>query len=60
MMDQATAQQLLDIAKEHCFAVEERGDLKARNNDVEDFLEISVWGLQAMLQAAFELGKQSH
>lgn len=59
-MDQATADKLLEIAQEHSFAVEERGDLKARNNDVEDFLEISVWGLQAMLEAAFELGKQSH
>ncbi|MCW6681304.1 hypothetical protein NHG29_00215 [Aerococcaceae bacterium NML160702] len=38
--------------------VKERGDLEKRNSDSEDFLDISVWGLKAMLQEAYELGKQ--
>lgn len=40
--------------------VGERGDLKTRNNDIDDFLDISVWGLREMLVEAYQLGlKQS-
>ena len=51
--------QLLEIAKKHSYAVENRGDLEKRNNDSEDFLDISVWSLKEMLREAYELGKQN-
>lgn len=51
--------QLLEIAKKHSYAVESRGDLEKRNNDSEDFLDISVWSLKEMLREAYELVKQS-
>ena len=34
-------------------------DLVTKNNDSLDFSEVSKWGLKKMLEAAFELGKQS-
>ena len=51
--------QLLEIAKKNSYAVENRGDLEKRNNDSEDFLDISVWSLKEMLREAYELGKQN-
>lgn len=51
--------QLLEIAKKNSYAVENRGDLEKRNNDSEDFLDISVWSLKEMLREAYGLGKQS-
>ena len=51
---------LLEIAKNHSYAIEERGDLEKRNNDSEDFLEVSVWSLKEMLKEAYELGKQNN
>ena len=53
-------QVLLEIAKKHSCAIEERGDLEKRNNDSEDFLEVSVWSLKEMLKEAYELGKQNN
>lgn len=50
---------LLEIAKKNFWEVKERGDLEKRNNDSEDFLDISVWALKEMLKEAYELGKQS-
>ncbi|MGX7140013.1 DUF6900 domain-containing protein [Facklamia languida] len=49
---------LLEIAKQHSFAVNDRGDLEKRNTDSEDFIELSVWSLKAMLKAAYEAGQQ--
>ncbi len=54
------AAKLLEIAKAHSYAVESRGDLERRNNDSEDFLDIPVWALQAMLKEAYELGKRGN
>ena len=51
---------LLEIAKKFSYAVETRGDLERRNNDSEDFLEVSVWSLKEMLKEAYELGKQNN
>ena len=53
-------QALLEIAKKHSYAIEERGDLEKRKNDSEDFLEVSVWSLKKMLKEAYELGKQNN
>lgn len=47
---------LLDIAKRNSHAVRGRGDLEARYSDSEDFLDISVWSLQDMLEEAYRLG----
>lgn len=51
--------QILDgIAKEYVPAVKQRGGLDSRNNDENDFLDISVWTLKAALKAAYEAGKK--
>ena len=47
------------IAMEKSYAIEARGGLDSRNNDNEDFKEISVSALQRMLERAYELGKNS-
>ena len=39
-----------------CHEIGWRGGLDKRNNDSEDFPEISIWGLQAMLEAAYKAG----
>ena len=48
--------QLLNIAKDLSYTVEMRGDLDSRMNDEEDFIDISVWALQEMLERAYQLG----
>lgn len=48
---------LLEIAKKHFYPVEERGNLETRDNDHEDFFEVSVWSLKAALEEAYKLGK---
>lgn len=50
--------QLVEIAKKHSYSIETRGDLESRHNDDEDFIEMSVWSIQAMLEEAYELGKK--
>lgn len=50
---------LVEIAKKHIYPVEVRGDLETRDNDSEDFLDVSVWSIKAALTAAYELGKES-
>lgn len=47
---------LLEIAKENSFAMEERDSFEIRSSDAEDFIEVSIWGLQEMLEKAYELG----
>lgn len=47
---------LLKIAKKHFFAVEERGSLETRDNDHEDFFEVSVWSLKSALKEAYKAG----
>lgn len=34
-----------------------RENLESKNNDADDFLEVSVWRLQKALEKAYELGK---
>ena len=43
------------IALDHCFVE----TLEARNSDSLDFHDVSVWGLQSSLQAAYEAGMQA-
>lgn len=54
---QKAEQQLLEIAMRNIPPVADRGDLKTRNSDSEDFLNIAVWGIQTALREAYELGK---
>ena len=47
--------QLTEIANEH-LSIE---TLEERKSDSLDFHDVSVWGVKAALEAAFEAGKQS-
>ncbi len=58
IITKATEKKLLQIAKQYSVSVEERGDLKVRNSDSEDFIDISVWSLEQMLQRAYALGRE--
>lgn len=51
--------ELLKIAKENSVVIDERGDLKRRYIDSEDFIEVPVWGIEEMLKQAYELGKKA-
>lgn len=62
MMKKVTKEQakaLLEIAKKASYAIEQRGDLEYRMNDEEDFLDLSVGAIEAMLEQAFLLGQRS-
>ena len=48
-----------EIAAKHLIAVEERGGLEARHSDGEDFIEVSVWSLEAALKEAYEAGRKA-
>ena len=50
---------VLEIAKKHMVAVDFRGHLEELHNDSDDYIEVPVWGLEAALLAAYELGKNS-
>ena len=47
------------IAAKHIYSVENRGDLEAHRSDEEDFIETSVWGLEAALEAAYRAGQEA-
>lgn len=55
LQKQTTDQLLLEIAKKH-FMIE---TLETRNSDSLDFHDVSVWGIKAALQEAYEAGKKS-
>jgi len=46
--------QLTEIASEHLYI----STLGTQNSDSLDFHDVSVWGVKAALEAAFEAGKQ--
>lgn len=50
---------LLEIAKRLMAAVDSRGDLEARDNDSEDFIEVPVWGIQKAMEEAYLLGRMN-
>ena len=55
---QETINKLINgIAAKHLIAVEERGGLETRHS--EDFIEVSVWGLEAALKEAYEAGRKA-
>lgn len=45
---------LTEIASKHLFV----DNLETQNSDSSDFHEVSVWGIEAALKAAFELGQK--
>ena len=47
------------IAAKHIYGVETRGDLEAHHSDDEDFIETSVWGLAAAIEAAYRAGLEA-
>lgn len=55
-ISKVTEKKLLEIAKRNSVSVESRGDLERRRSDSEDFIEVSVWGIKAMLEEAYKLG----
>ncbi len=52
-------QKILEIAKQYMVAVEIRGHLEELHNDNDDYIEVPVWGIEAAMLAAYELGKES-
>lgn len=52
-----TDKKLEQIAMAADYVLEQWGGLDTRNNDSEDFPEVSVWGIREMLRKAYELGK---
>ena len=56
---QGRGKALLEIAKRLMAAVDSRGDLEARDNDREDFIEVPVWGIQKAMEEAYLLGRMT-
>lgn len=52
-----TLRKLEQIAMKASYTLGERGGLEDRNNDSEDFQELSVWSIREMLEQAYLLGK---
>lgn len=55
-ISKVTEKKLLEIAKRNSASVEERGDLERWWSDSEDFIEVPIWGIKAMLEEAYKLG----
>lgn len=53
-----TLRALEQIAMRADFSLQVRGGIDARENDEEDFPEVSVNAIQAMLEEAYRLGRQ--
>jgi len=51
-----TIKKLEEIAMTTSCTLAERGGIDVRNNDREDFPEIEITGIQAMLEDAYRLG----
>ena len=56
-MTTAEIKKLVAIAKKHYLIPEDREDLKAQHSDSLDFMDCSVWCIEAALIEAYELGK---
>lgn len=55
MKSKDPSEQLEQIAKEHLFIE----TLETQNSDRLDFHDVSVWGVRAALEAAFEAGRKA-
>lgn len=52
-----TLRALEQIAMEADYGLEQRGGIEGRDNDSEDFTEVSINAIQAMIEKAYLLGK---
>ena len=50
---------LIEIARKTLAGLEEREDFEPQNSDSLDFIEVSIWGIEKALTAAYLLGKAS-
>ena len=48
---------LIEIARKTLAGLEEREDFEPQNSDSLDFIEVSIWGIEKALTAAYLLGK---
>ena len=55
-LSKETLRELERIAMEASYSLEERGGIEGRDSDWEDFPDISVNAIQAMLEEAYRLG----
>lgn len=56
-INRKTLKALEQIAMDADYGLELRGGIEGRNNDSEDFPEVSINAIQAMLEKAYLLGK---
>jgi len=56
-ISKATLKKLEKIAMDASYTLECRGGIEGRDNDSEDFQDISVLSIQTMLEQAYLLGK---
>ena len=62
MMDEISIKEkeaLLEIARKTLVGMEGREAFEPQNSDSLDFIEVSVWGIEKALTAAYLLGKES-
>lgn len=57
-LSKKTLQQLAQIAMNADYSIACRGDIEAHYNDEEDYLEVSIRAIQAMLENAYRLGRE--
>ena len=58
-ISKAEEKKLLEIAMKNSPVIEDRRSLETAHSDSEDFLDIAVWEVRAMLEQAYLLGKAS-
>lgn len=56
---ESRSRKIYEIAAKHLIAVEERGGLEMKYSDRENFIEVSVGGLEAALEEAYEAGRKA-
>lgn len=59
MKKEQLEKQLLNIAMKNSTSMEVRKSFKKKNSDSEDFVEMAIWNLKAMLEDAYRLGQES-
>lgn len=57
-LNKKTLKELERIAMNASWPLQQRGGIDGRMNDAEDFPEISVLAIQAMLEEAYRLGRK--
>ena len=52
-----TNEKIMEIVKKKCLILLDRESLERQWSDSEDFIETSVWSLEAVIKKAYEMGK---